>query len=409
MILYFWIVRLAALFGHKKAKALVEGQRSAMDDIRQWLASNPSHQDIVWIHASSVGEFEQARPLIERLHREKHRPRILLTFFSPSGYKVRKNYELVDKVSYLPFATRKNARAFLDTVNPKMAIFVKYEWWPAYLKELHKREIRTYSIAAIFRRGQLFFLPWGKSYRNLLKCFTHIYVQDEDSRALLERFGITQCSVAGDTRFDRVNAIAAQNKSIPLVDTFVQPRERGGMKPKVIVAGSTWPEDELLLAQYMEEHPELLLILAPHEIHEEHLHGIFNLLEGRYVRYTRATRQNVDMCRVLVIDTIGMLSSLYKWADVTYIGGGFGVGIHNTIEAAVFGKPVIFGPNFYKFREAKGLIAAGAGVSIKDYATFREAMDRALVEHEAMGAKAREYVQSELGATEKIYGEVFLS
>jgi len=406
MYLYFLLIRIAALFGHKKARLLVAGQKQS---VRRF------HQP-VWIHAASVGEFEQARPLIERLRRERPDQKIVVTFFSPSGYEVRKNFDQVDQVLYLPFATWRNAKRFLDALQPCMAIFVKYEFWPAYLRELKRRDIPTYSICAIFRPGQLFFKPWGGRHLSLLNCFTRIYVQDTASETLLRTHGISHVTVAGDTRFDRMAEIVETQKAkaeatadprLELVKAFVQGAER------VIVAGSSWPKDEALLVQYIEQAnangllTNVKLILAPHEIDEEHLHYIFNLLQGRLLRLTRANAVNIAHAQVLVVDTIGLLAQIYQYGHVAYIGGGFGVGIHNTIEAAVWGKPVIFGPNYLHFREAKGLIEAGAARSIKNYKELEDALETALDNHTEIGAKAAEYVRSELGATEKIYKEIF--
>ncbi len=400
MYIYFLLLHIAAFFGHRKAKLLVRGEKEALHKIETYKKEH--HLDApVWIHAASVGEFEQARPIIERLRREQPQQKILLTFFSPSGYELRKNYDQVDLVTYLPFATVRKAAAFVSLVRPKMAIFVKYEFWPAYLLELHKQQVPTYSISAIFRPKQLFFLPWGKPYLRLLSYFAHIYVQDKASAELLQTHGITHTSVAGDTRFDRVNEIAGHAKQIPIVEQFVAGAS------KVIIAGSTWPQDEELLAQYIDTHEDTKLVLVPHEVHEAHLHTIFQIFQGRYVRYTEANGMNIQHTRVLLLDTVGLLSSIYQYGQVAYIGGGFGVGIHNTIEAAVYGVPVLFGPNYQHFREAKGLIAAGAGFSVRTYEEFEPAMDHALAEHKTLGEIARNYVESELGATERIYKTLF--
>ena len=409
MYFYILLIRIAALFGHRKARLMVEGQK-ALDMKKEGLTVNGKNipRNAIWIHASSVGEFEQARPMIEKLRIQNSKFKIILTFFSPSGYELRKNYDQVDAVLYLPFATRSNARLFLEALQPKMAIFVKYEFWPAYLRELKKRNIPTYSISAIFRPNQLFFRPWGKWYLNLLRCFTRIYVQDEASLQLLQSHGIDQCDIAGDTRFDRVRDVLANGERLAStgerlapVAQFVQGCER------VIVAGSSWPKDEELLVQYVNTHPDTKLILVPHEIHDEHMHSIFNLLQGRFVRYTRANETSLLHAQVLVVDTIGLLSSIYRFGQVAYIGGGFGVGIHNTIEAAVYGVPVLFGPNYQHFREAKGLIAAGAARSIKNYKELEAALDEALANHTEIGAKAAEYVAAETGATSKICKEIF--
>jgi 3-deoxy-D-manno-octulosonic-acid transferase len=399
--IYFWILRLAALLGHKKARKLVKGQARALAELREWAATLGGSQ-VLWFHAASVGEFEQARPIIERLHSELPFRKVLLTFFSPSGYELRKNYPLVDKVTYLPFATRRNARKMLEILPLEAAVMVKYEFWPAYLKALKAKHIPTYLISAIFRPGQLFFLPWGKMYLKLLHAFEHIFVQDQSSSDLLQRYGVKEVTVAGDTRFDRVMEVRKQAKDLPMVDGFV------AGAPRVIVAGSTWQRDEQYLARYMAEREDVKLVLVPHEIDSAHLHEIFQYFEGRYVRYTEATPQNVNKCRVLLVDTIGVLSSIYRYGHVAYIGGGFGVSIHNTLEAAVYGMPVVFGPTWKKFREAHGLLAAGAAITVKNYREFADALDRAFDNQSIMGQRANDYVQSECGATDKILKQLNL-
>ena len=399
-----------------KLKRLFRGQRETLG--KEQIASLENNRGAVWIHAASVGEFEQARPLIERIvesqKSKEKRLKIVVTFFSPSGYEARKHYDLADGVYYLPLPTRRKAKKFLDALQPKMAIFVKYEFWPAYLKELSKRGIPTYSISAIFRPTQRFFHWYGRSSLRVLKCFTHIYVQDEASRRLLAEHGIHDCSVAGDTRFDRVVEVLGKglqltgDKLTPIAQ-FVQGCER------VIIAGSTWPKDEELLAKFMNTDPDAKLILVPHELNEEHLHTIFCMFQGRFVRYSAVSamsdavsRLNIlQRAQVLLIDTMGLLSTIYRFGQVAYIGGGFGAGIHNTIEAAVYGVPVVFGPNYHHFREAQGLIDAGAARSIKNYNELEAALTLALERHEEIGAKAAAYVQSELGATEKIYKDLF--
>ena len=401
MNIYFWILRLAALLGHKKARKLVKGQARALAELREWAATLGGSQ-VLWFHAASVGEFEQARPIIERLHSELPFRKVLLTFFSPSGYELRKNYPLVDKVTYLPFATRRNARKMLEILPLEAAVMVKYEFWPAYLKALKAKHIPTYLISAIFRPGQLFFLPWGKMYLKLLHAFEHIFVQDQSSSDLLQRNGVKAVTVAGDTRFDRVTEVRKQAKDLPVVDGFV------AGAPRVIIAGSTWQRDEQYLARYMEEREDVKLVLVPHEIDSAHLHEIFQYFEGRYVRYTEATPQNVNKCRVLLVDTIGVLSSIYRYGHVAYIGGGFGVSIHNTLEAAVYGMPVVFGPTWKKFREAHGLLAAGAAITVKNYREFADALDRAFDNQSIMGQRANDYVQSECGATDKILKQLNL-
>ena len=374
----------------------------------------------IWFHASSVGEFEQARPIIEKLKAKNEKQKIVVTFFSPSGYEARKNYDKADVVTYLPFATRRKAKKFLNELEPKMAIFVKYEFWPAYLRELHKRDIPTYSICSIFRPKQIFFRFWGKWYLNVLENFTRLFVQNEESRDLLAKHGITNVSVIGDTRFDRVQDILAHIPNETL-KRLAPVQEFTETCPNVIIAGSSWPQDEKLLAQYMQEKSwttekgQLKLILVPHEIDEQHLHFLFNLLQGRFVKYSALCRETSSIARrslmqhadVMIIDTIGLLSSIYRFGHVAYIGGGFGVGIHNTIEAAVYGVPVIFGPNYDKFREAKGLIDCGAARTISNYKELENALDIALEQRKEIGTKAAEYVAAETGATEKICNEIF--
>ena len=395
----------------------MEGQKSAF-------SFEPSvFSGCIWIHAASAGEFEQARTLIERLKVKGERLKVVVTFFSPSGYKAYMGNEMVDGVLYLPFATRRNAKKFIEALQPKMAIFVKYEFWPAYIRELKKRNIPTYSISAIFRPKQYFFHWWGKGQRKLLRAVTHIFVQDEASRRLLAEHGVHNASVAGDTRFDRVKEVKEHSAiSIQHSDRLQPIAEFAEGCERVLVAGSTWPEDEKLLAQLKIKNEELKLILVPHEINEAHLHFIFNLFKGRYVRYssiengkwtmdngTDSRRNILQHADVLVVDTIGLLSSIYQFGQVAYVGGGFGEGIHNTIEAAVYGVPVIFGPNYQRFREAQGLIDAGAGKSVRKYKELEEAVETAFAQHEDLGAKATAYVESELGATEKIYNEIFLA
>lgn len=410
MRLYFLLVRIAALLGHAKAKKLVAGQSAAVALLSSKEEEKQNElgklKGCIWFHAASVGEFEQARPLIERLRKEQPQRTILLTFFSPSGYEMRKDYTQVDKVMYLPFATRKNAKLLIETIQPSMAVFVKYEFWKSYLKTLHVKHIPTYLISAIFRPSQLFFAPWGRSYRKLLTYFDTLYVQDDSSKALLQRYGIENVRVAGDTRFDRAFSIARQTKKIAEMEYFVTPKAMEQPMP-VIVAGSTWQPDEQLFARYLQERDDVKLVIVPHEVNETHLKQIFQMFEGRYVRWSEASKHSLATSRIVVVDMMGLLSKLYKYANVAYVGGGFGVGIHNTVEPAVYGVPVLFGPNYGKFREAKGLISAGAGESVRNYATFRDAMNRALEISEQMGEAAKAYVKSECGATEKIYTELF--
>ena len=426
MCIYFLLIRIAAFFGHKKARLLVRGQKQInISNERVTVNGKEVPKNAIWFHAASSGEFEQARPIIEQLRRTGYNAPVIVTFFSSSGYELQKNYDLADSVLYLPFATRRNAKRFIKALQPKIVIFVKYEFWPAYLRELKAHAIPTYSICAIFRPKQRFFRWWGKSQLALLKCFTHLFVQDEASLQLLQRHGITSCSVAGDTRFDRMALVknsgikdSSNDRLTPIVQ-FIEGYEH------VIVAGSTWPKDEELLAKYIamcnERVPEremTKLILVPHELDEKHLHFIFNLFQGRMVRYSSMIDENLKLtnesrlhilrqAHILVVDTMGLLNAIYPFGQVAFIGGGFGAGIHNTVEAAVYGKPILFGPNYHHFREAEGLIACGAAVSIANYNELETAMNTAIEQSVEIGAKAAAYVQNELGATDRIYHAIF--
>ena len=356
---------------------------------------------------------------MEQLRREHPEYKILLTFFSPSGYEVRRNYEGADIICYLPLDTIANARRFLRTIRPVMAFFIKYEFWYNYLHILKHRNIPVYSVSSIFRPDQVFFRWYGRQYRRVLNCFTHFYVQNEVSQQLLAKIGITAVTVVGDTRFDRVLQIKEQVKKLPVVEGFIE--ERGERRedrecPKVFVAGSSWPPDEEIFIRYFKEHPEWKLIIAPHVIGEDHLQQIEKMLEGRkVVRYTKAEKSLSSLLSplssfdILIIDCFGLLSSIYNYADVTYVGGGFGVSIHNTVEAAVWGVPVIFGPNNQKFQEAQELKACGGGIEIKGYEDFARQMDEFIKNPDEMkrrGKIADEYVRSKTGATPKILSDV---
>ena len=388
---YGAIIRFASLF-NEKARLLRKGQKQAFKLLTEKVDKDAHY---VWFHAASLGEFEQGRPVMEQLKSEQPDTKILLTFFSPSGYEVRKNYAGADIVSYLPLDTPANAARFIKLVKPSKAIFIKYEFWPNYLLALQDARIPVFSISAIFRPEQLFFKGYGKWYLRLLSSFSHIFVQDKVSLDLLEKYQIKNASVCGDTRFDRVYDLFTQAKQLPLIEEFVR-----GAK-HVIVAGSTWPKDEELLVQYLKLHPDVKLILAPHEVHASHISGISGLLDGKFVRYSEATPENVKTTNCLVVDVIGILSSIYRYANVAYIGGGFGVGIHNTLEAAVYGIPVVFGPNYLKFREARELIAVGGAFSIPDYVILEAQLDLLLKDSQA-GKMAGEYVKQNTGATGQI-------
>ncbi|MBR5036336.1 MAG: 3-deoxy-D-manno-octulosonic acid transferase [Prevotella sp.] len=407
--LYLCGVAVASLFSEKVRK-MWRGERQAIGVLKEKV--DPKAQ-YVWFHAASLGEFEQGRPLMERLRREHPEYKILLTFFSPSGYEVRKNYEGADIICYLPLDTIRNARRFLRTVRPCMAFFIKYEFWFNYLHILKHRNVPVYSVSSIFRPDQVFFRWYGYQYGRVLKCFTRFFVQNEQSRELLKTLGITDVDVVGDTRFDRVLQIKEQAKELPVVETFI---EEGGERreesensaPKVFVAGSSWPPDEEIFLRYFREHPEWKLIIAPHVIGEDHLQQIEQQLEGREVmRYTEAEKSlSTNSASALIIDCFGLLSSIYRYGQVAYVGGGFGVGIHNVVEAAVWGMPVFFGPNNQRFQEAQELKRNGGGIEINSYDDFAEYMDKLAASPDAInerGHTAGNYVTSRAGATEKIF------
>ena len=321
------------------------------------------------------------------------------TFFSPSGYEVRKDYKGADVVCYLPLDTPGNVRRFLDLARPHMAFFIKYEFWQNYLNELHTRNIPVYSVSSIFRPGQIFFRWYGGSYRKVLRTFTHLFVQNEESVRLLKEIGVTATTIVGDTRFDRVLEICRQAKELPLVEHF-----KGGNE-KTLVAGSSWAPDEDIFIPYFNAHPEMKLIIAPHVIDEGHLTEIIGKLNRTVVRYTQATEETIRQADCLIIDCFGLLSSIYRYGEIAYIGGGFGVSIHNTLEAAVYGIPVVFGPNNKKFREAQGLKACQGGFEIRGKEDFNGLMDKFLSDYaylDKSGKRAGNYVRDNAGALEKI-------
>ena len=400
--IYALFVRLAALFGHKKARKMVAGHREIFSTLKEKLDPGAEY---VWFHASSLGEFEQGRPMIEKMRAEHPEYRILLTFFSPSGYLPAKNYQQADIVCYLPFDTRRSVRRFLDLVRPKMAFFIKYEFWLNYLLELKRRSIPVYSVSSIFRRGQVFFKPWGGSYRLALHCFDHLFVQNDESKALLKSVGVEKATVVGDTRFDRVAKILEQARQLPLVDAFLEDGR------KVFVAGSSWGEDEAVYMPYFNAHRDWKLIIASHEVNEERVSAIVSQYEGACVRYSTATIDEARCADCLIVDCYGLLSSIYRYATVAYVGGGFGAGIHNVLEAAVYGAPVFFGPNNAKFQEAQSLKACGGGIEIIATCDFAGRMDAFAVDGgllESAGKAAGGLVSDGLGATARIFAHLGL-
>lgn len=416
IVIYFvlWGIAIASLF-NEKVRKMWRGEREAFKILKQKVDPNAKY---IWFHAASLGEFEQGRPLMERIRKDYPQYKILLTFYSPSGYEVRKNYEGADIICYMPVDTRLNAIRFLRLVRPVMAFFIKYEFWSNFLHILKHRNIPTYSVSSIFREDQVFFKWYGRSYAGVLKCFTRFFVQNEESKRLLEGIGITAVDVVGDTRFDRVLQIKEAAKQLPICEAFrtgvasSQSADVPHHDFKVFVAGSSWPPDENIFIPFFNEHKDWRLLIAPHVIAEEHLKLILSLIKGKkVVRYTQTTPEEAAKADVLIIDCFGLLSSMYNYGDVAYIGGGFGVGIHNTLEAAVWNMPVIFGPNNKKFQEAQGLLKSGGGFEINTYEDFSGLMS-SLMNDEAFlkqaGDKAGAFVAHLAGATDKVLASVKL-
>ena len=428
IVIYFvlWGIAIASLF-NEKVRKMWRGEREAFKILKQKVDPDAKY---VWFHAASLGEFEQGRPLMERIRKEHPQYKILLTFYSPSGYEVRKNYEGADIICYMPVDTRLNAIRFLRLVRPVMAFFIKYEFWSNFLHILKHRGVPTYSVSSIFREDQVFFKWYGKSYANVLKCFTRFFVQNEESKRLLEGIGITDVDVVGDTRFDRVLQIKEAAKQLPICEAFRKgcasaSAEASSDKSsassdealpktgyKVFVAGSSWPPDEEIFIRFFNEHKDWRLLIAPHVIGEDHLKLILSLIKGKkVVRYTQTSPEEAAEADVLIIDCFGLLSSMYRYGDVAYVGGGFGVGIHNTLEAAVWNMPVIFGPNNKKFQEAQGLLKSGGGFEIHNFEEF-EGLMNSMMNDEAFlkssGEKAGAFVASLSGATDKVLSKVKL-
>jgi 3-deoxy-D-manno-octulosonic-acid transferase len=395
--IYYFLVLVASAF-NPKARLWTEGRRGWRTKIRDW---NPEGKKVIWFHAASLGEFEQGRPLIEMI-REKHPEcKILLTFYSPSGFEIRKNYQGADLVMYLPLDTSYNARLFVKSINPAATVFIKYEFWHFYLRELHQNHHPVYLISAIFRPGQAFFKWYGPWFRKNLHFIDYFFVQDKGSANLLNQIAITNCSVSGDTRFDRVKALAENAKNIEEARLF-------SAGHPCIVAGSTWPEDEEFLTRFINESDvNSRFIIAPHEIGDAHIQQLTSRIKRDYILYSQAVEHaGYSDKQVLVIDNIGMLSSLYQYGQIAYIGGGFGKGIHNILEAAAYGIPVIFGPNFEKFREARELLALGGAFTIKNH----EDLHAILLElnshpdkYNISAQSASAYVRENTGATSIIF------
>ena len=408
---YAAAARMAALRSDKISRMLA-GQKhtlATLGDIRARVA--PDGFD-VWIHAASLGEFEQARPLIERLRRERPEQTILLSFFSPSGFEVRKNYDKVDAVVYLPFDTPGNVASFLDLARPHMAVFVKYEFWGNYLSQLKKRRIPTYIISSIFRPGQVFFRWYGSYFRNMLGCFDRIFVQDDNSGQLLASIGVKHVTVAGDTRFDRVTDVMKTTVNFPLIERWAAVANASSTSAiGVIIAGSSWEPDEDHYIPYLNSHPGLRAIIAPHEFDDARLARIRERISGKSVLLSQVESSGSlsDDVQVVIVDSFGKLSSLYRYGDLAIIGGGFGVSIHNINEAAVYSMPVVFGPKHQKFKEAADLIACGGGFEYTGAESLATILDRLSdnTSLTAAGAAAGKYIHENLGATDLIYNYIF--
>lgn len=392
--LYYITIFFASLF-NKKAQLFLAGRKNIFEDLRKKFSVTDK---TAWFHASSLGEFEQGRPVIEEFKKKYPEYKILLTFFSPSGYEIRKNYQGADHICYLPFDFKNNARKFISAVNPEVVFFIKYEFWYNYLKILHAKNIKVYIFSAIFRKEQVFFSWYGGFYRKILTFFNHIFVQNEESVKLLSSIHINRASISGDTRFDRVFQIAQTVRDFPWIEKFKE-------NNFVVIAGSTWEKDEDILIQYINAKTEskpIKFIIAPHEIKSENINRLLTQIKKKTIRYSETEKENPDGEEVLIIDNIGMLSSLYKYSNVAYIGGGFGKGIHNTLEAATFGNPVLFGPNYHRFGEAIDLIKLNGANVIPDYHTLEITIDNYFNNPEQLKISsnaAKEYVEKSRGAT----------
>ncbi|MCH5174235.1 MAG: 3-deoxy-D-manno-octulosonic acid transferase [Bacteroidales bacterium] len=403
--IYRFGIRVASACGHKKARLLNRGQRDIYGRIE---ASLMPGDRVIWVHAASLGEFEQGRPLMERIRRELPHYKILLTFFSPSGFEVRKNYEGADCVCYLPFDTPGRVKRFIERVNPEMAIFVKYEIWRNYLYQLNRRDIPSYLISAVFRPEQLFFRHPKSWYTDWLRWYKHIFVQDEGSRRLLEGVGIKNVDVCGDTRFDRVSEIRHQQKKIPELETF----NAFPGREMTIMAGSSWPADEEIYIDWINAHPHVKLVVAPHEFDAKRLETLRVRFKNGAVLISEVRKDDSLLEKknpqVIIMDCFGLLSSAYSYCDVAYVGGGFGAGLHNINEAAVYEVPVIYGPNNHKFIEARELRELGGGHEVKSREDFESIAERLLdaETREKSGKAAGAYIRSKLGATDKIFESI---
>ena len=401
IVLYSFMAGVGSLFSGKARKWVQgrQGWRTRLDSFSK------EGKKVVWMHCASLGEFEQGRPVIEKIIREQPGWKVVLTFFSPSGYEVRKDYRGADVIMYLPSDLAVNARSFLDRIDPDLVLIVKYEFWYNYLSALRRRKIPTYLVSGIFRPTQYFFRWYGWFARDILSVFTHIFVQDEQSGSLLKGIGYDSYSVTGDTRFDRVSQIAGAARDLPAIEKF-----RGG--ERLFVAGSSWEADEDIIIRYINEYPMVMKwIIAPHEVDEGHLQRIEKKISAGSVRYSSFDRTD-DSCRVMIIDNIGMLSSVYRYASMAAVGGGFGKGIHNILEPACWGIPVLFGPNHGKFREAADLTERGGAVTFDSFETFSATVNKYLTDSAELtgaGIVCASYIADNKGATDKVYNQLFMN
>ena len=392
-----FFIKFIALF-NEKLSLFIKGRKHVFSDLEKQISATDR---VIWFHTASLGEFEQGLPVIEQTRKDFPEHKIVLSFFSPSGYEVKKNTEVADVVCYLPMDTRANAKRFLDLLHPELAVFVKYEFWPNYLHELHKREINSLLISAIFRENQAFFKWYGAFMKRSLKTFTHLFVQDQGSASLLKSIGIRDVSVSGDTRFDRVHEILSRDNTLEFMDTF-----KGAHK--LFVAGSTWPDDETVIVPYIKEQQQshFKYLIAPHNIKPRMINDLVNALGDGVVRFSERETKDLNTAKVLILDTIGLLTRVYSYADIAYVGGGLGdTGLHNTLEPAVFGIPVLIGPNYYGFREAELLVEAGGIGVISDKKSFNHLMGQLSVKQELvskMGAINKEFIEKNRGAVIQI-------
>lgn len=398
IFLYNLLIKFAAFF-NTKASFRNSGVKLTFEKLKAFNSEN-----IIWIHCASLGEFEQGRPLIEKIKNKFPDFKIALSFFSPSGYEIQKNYELADIVFYLPGDSRKNAEKLISLLKPRYAFFVKYEFWYWYLRELKNQQIPIFLVSGIFRKKQIFFKFYGSFYRNILRKFTYLFLQNASSADLLKQYGIQNVSITGDTRFDRVFEISENRKQFWIIDKFVSDKF-------VFIAGSTWKHDEEIIFNFInsQKNENLKYIIAPHIVENNNISRILKLCNKKLIRYSECTAENVTDAEIIIIDNIGMLSSLYAYADVAYIGGGFGSGIHNILEAAVYGIPVIFGPEYHKFDEAKELINRKAGFSISNTDEFSELLQKFIEDlkfRKECGKNAEIYVKENIGASGKIVSEI---